>query len=98
MQSLVKLDHHDGWITWLRYGSTGVKRFSRGHNDTLPTLETEPGDDNLAIANFFSYTLNCTVASWNESVEVPFPRTQQRIISSVGIELATLPLLFGAPD
>ena len=42
MQSLVTLGHHDGWITWPRYESVGVKCLSQEHNDTSPILEIEP--------------------------------------------------------
>ena len=68
----------------------------QAHNNALHSSETEPRVDNLAIANMSSYPLSCTAASWDDCVKCLFPRTQQRVMPSVGIELAILQLLFGA--
>ena len=69
MQSLVILGHHDWYITWPRYGTTGVKCFSQGRNDILPNSGIEPAADNLAIAYLCSYPLSCSAASWDDSVK-----------------------------
>ena len=50
MQSLVRLSHHNRKITWPRYGGIDVKCLFQGHNDALPSSETEPRADKLAIA------------------------------------------------
>ena len=68
----------------------------QGHYDTLSNSETEVGADNLASAYLRFYLLSCTIANSNESDKVSFPRTQQRVMPSVGIKLAILQLLFGA--
>ena len=57
---------------------------------------SEPRVDNLAVANLRSYPLSCTVASWDNDVKVSLSSTLKRFIPSVGIEKATLLLLFKA--
>ena len=54
MQCLVRLSHHDVWITRPHCGSIGVKYLFRGHNDVLTGLGTEPRIDNLAVINLRS--------------------------------------------
>ena len=46
----------------------GVKCLSQGHNDALPSSETELRVDNLVVANLHSHPLSVTAASWDESV------------------------------
>ena len=71
-----------------------MRRLSQEHIDTLPSSGTELEADHLPIANLRSYPLSCTVAIRDGSFKC---KTQWRVMPSVGIELATLQLLFRAP-
>ena len=94
MQRLVRLNYHNGYISWPRHGGIGVKCLSQGHNDTLPSSGRKPRADDLAIANLPYNPLSCTAASWDISVKCL--SQEQRVGPIVGIELATLQLIFGA--
>ena len=74
MRSLIRLGNHDGWIGWIRYGVIGGKCLSLGNNNALPSSETEPRANNLAVVNLHSYPL--TAASWDglQRDETPFIR------------------------
>ena len=56
---------------WTRFGNIVVKYFFQVHNDTLPSLETEPRADKLAVSNLRSYPLRCIAASRNRAVYGP---------------------------
>ena len=80
---------NDGHIVWLCYENIGGKGLSQGQRDILPSSGTEPRVDNLLVANLRSYSLSCSAASWKISVKSP-----SQVMPGVGIELATLRLLF----
>ena len=68
---------------------------SRKFNNPLPGSGTELRVGNLAIANLRSYPLNCAAASQYDNVKY-LSQEHSSVMPSLGIELATLRLLFGA--
>ena len=70
-------------------GIAGVKCLSPGHNNTLPNSETKPRVNNLAVADLCFYPLNCTAASWDDSVKCLY-QGHNSDMPNVSIKLATL--------